>query len=77
MSRVEIEYNKIVDRLRRSDRNLVDNSTWNSRLNICKSCEKYEEYNEGPAFRCNACGCPGFKFMLRGSICPLKQPKWQ
>ena len=35
MSRVEIEYNKIVDRLRRSDRNLVDNSTWNSRLNIC------------------------------------------
>ena len=41
------------------------------------NCEKYEEYNKGPAFRCNACGCPGFKFMLRGSICPHKKPKWR
>lgn len=77
ISRVEKEYNEIVERLKKDGTNLVDNSVWKYRLGICKDCEKYEEYNNGPAFRCNACGCPGFKFMLRGSICPHKKPKWR
>ena len=77
MSRVESEYMKVVRRLEKSDAKLVDKSEWNHRLGICISCEKYEQYSEGPVFKCTQCGCPGFKFMVENSKCPLRKPKWR
>jgi hypothetical protein len=78
MSRVEMEYMDIVRKLKTSAAKLVDKSVWDYRLSICIRCEKYEQYsNKGPAFKCHACGCPGFRFMLQDSKCPLKKPKWR
>ena len=71
------QYMDAVRRLEESDTKLVDKSEWNRRLSICISCEKYEQYNEGPVFKCTQCGCPGFKFMVEDSKCPLRKPKWR
>ena len=72
------KYMEAVRRLEESDTKLVDKSEWNRRLSICKSCEKYEQYSGGPqVFKCMQCGCPGFKFMVEGSKCPLRKPKWR
>jgi len=77
MSKVVRKYMDSVQRLVESGTKLVDKSEWNRRLSICKSCEKYEQYNGGPVFKCTQCGCPGFKFMVEGSKCPLRKPKWR
>tara|TARA_R110000824_G_scaffold399122_1_gene604083 strand:- start:1352 stop:1660 length:309 start_codon:yes stop_codon:yes gene_type:complete len=43
------------------------------RMDICKSCEFYDEI----LVRCKDCGCflkP--KVLLKESVCPLEEPKW-
>lgn len=61
-----------------SNLNLVDINTWSVRLSTCKKCEYYESYEQNKdIFKCNKCGCPGFKFLLQTAKCPLKKPKWR
>jgi hypothetical protein len=61
-----------------SNLKIVDKCTWNDRIETCKSCEFYENYeNNTEIFKCNKCGCAGFNFLLQDSQCPLKPSKWK
>tara|TARA_Y100001934_G_C12218795_1_gene709733 strand:- start:149 stop:385 length:237 start_codon:yes stop_codon:yes gene_type:complete len=78
MDVVEREYLNAIEKLRNSSMNLVDNSTWNRRLNTCKKCEHFKMYqNNTEIFKCAKCSCPGFKFLLKSATCPLTKPKWR
>jgi Zn-finger protein len=74
---VEI-YEQNQNRILNSGLNIVDNKKWNDRLGICKKCEYYEMYEKNQnVFKCKKCGCPGFKFLLSESKCPINKPKWR
>ena len=78
MELIEREYYGAMERLKQSSLNIVDKSTWQDRLSICKKCKYYEMYNNNnEIFKCTKCGCPGFKFLLENSRCPLTNPKWR
>jgi len=72
------KYLDSVNEIKQSGLKMVDKSTWNHRLSVCKLCNYYESYdNQHEVFKCTKCGCPGFNFMLKNTICPLKPSKWK
>ena len=72
------KYNETINRLEKTNAKMVDNSTYNDRLSICKTCNFYEKYENDPKiFRCTKCGCAGYNIMLQNYQCPLKPTKWK
>jgi predicted nucleic-acid-binding Zn-ribbon protein len=77
-NKLEKLYEEAETRILNSKLNLVDKKTWNYRINNCKKCDFYEVYETNKSmFKCKKCGCPGFRFRLHESKCPLKKPKWR
>ena len=77
-SKLEVIYEDAEKQILNSELKVVDKHKWNDRLRICKKCEFYEEYESNKnMFKCKKCGCPGFKFLLQASQCPIKKPKWR
>jgi PHP family Zn ribbon phosphoesterase len=78
MNVVEQAYEDAITKIKSSGVNVVDNSTWQYRLNNCKKCEFYQSFSENQnMFKCRKCGCAGYKFMIESFKCPLKKPKWK
>ena len=78
MNIVEQAYSDAITRIKNSDVNVVDNSTWEYRLSSCKRCEYYQTFSENQnMFKCTKCGCAGYKFMIESFKCPLTKPKWK
>lgn len=73
-------YMNAIKQLESSGTKLVDKTVWNHRLDICKKCENYEQYdinNNEPIFKCKKCGCLGIQFKIKSTKCPLKLPNWR
>lgn len=78
---MDIVVKKYLDKLEKiklGRNKIVDIDTYNDRLDICKSCNYYEKYNEKTeVFRCSKCGCAGYNIILKNYQCPLKPTKWR
>ena len=78
MNIVEKTYYDNIEKIKKSNLKLVDNSTWMYRLNNCKKCEYYQEFTENQnMYKCRKCGCAGYKFLIESFKCPLIKPKWK
>ena len=75
---VEIAYNEQIQKIKASGVKMVDNSTWQYRLNNCKKCKHYQKFTTiENIFKCTQCGCNGYKFLIESIKCPLIKPKWK
>jgi hypothetical protein len=56
---------------------VVDESQLQSRLDICKGCEFWDQSGYAGTGKCKECGCSTQgKLRMATSYCPLNPPKW-